>query len=185
VLFGLATAFALLGGRGAAAQAPPPDVVGARVPDGIYLILGNHQGYNSFMCLDVPNWDTRANIYIQLFPNRNQANQLWWVRRQSDGFYQITNVNSGKALDVPNGSLSPGVPIQQYHPHTGGNQRWRFDMTRAYHGETLHRPAFYRIVNKHSGLNLDVPNGDYSTHQSVQQYTPHLGWNQTWLLIPR
>jgi hypothetical protein len=175
VLFALVATFTLLVGGGAArAQAPPPDVVGARVPDGVYFIIGNHQGYSSFMCLDVPNWDTRANIYIQLFPNRNQANQLWRVRRQS-----------GKALDVPNGSLSPGVPIQQYHPHSGDNQRWRFDMTRAYRGETLSRPAFYRIVNKHSGLNLDVPNGIYSTHQSVQQYTPHLGWNQTWLLVPR
>jgi hypothetical protein len=171
----------LIGGQ-ASAQAPAPTVIGAAVPDGDYHIVGNHAGEFSHVSLDVPNSDTRAGIFIQLYPYRSQANQLWRVRRQADGFYKITNVNSGLALDVPNGSLASGVAIQQFTPHNGDNQRWRFDFNPAISGPGLTRPAFYRIVNKRSGLRLDVPNGDYSAHQLVQQYTPNSGWNQTWIL---
>jgi hypothetical protein len=185
LLLGLLTALPLLLGAGEAkAQAPSPNVYGAYVPDGDYYILG----FGTSQCLDVPNWETRP-IDIQLFPLRFQANQLWRVRRQSDdGFYKITNVYSGLALDVPNGSMSPGVHIQQYYPHypyPSNNQRWRFDLNYAVSGTQVSRRAFYRIVNKNSGLRLDVPNGDYSTHQFVQQFTPNSGWNQTWDLIPR
>lgn len=42
-------------------------------------------------------------------------------------YYVITNVNSGKCLDVPNGSTLDGVDIQQFTPHYGPNQGWRID----------------------------------------------------------
>src|SRR5437588_6957328 len=83
-----ALALALSGGV-AMAQAPPADVAGAYVPDDDYYILVFNQG----MCLDVPDGDTSPNIFIQLFPLRHGENQLWRVRRQPDGFYQITNVH--------------------------------------------------------------------------------------------
>jgi hypothetical protein len=168
----------------ATAQAPPPDVINAVVADGTYYIIADHADIWSYMLLDVPDWSSQDNVLIQLYPRLNQANQQWRVERQSDGFFRITNVNSGKVLDVPDASTDPGVPIQQYHWNGGDNQRWRFDLTRSISRPNFSRAAFFRIVNKNSQLRIDVPNGDFSSHNIIQQYTPNTGWNQCWLLVP-
>ena len=73
----------------------------ATVADGEFFIIANHLGRSSFMCLDVPNGDTRPNIFIQLYPLHSGPNQRWRLRRQPDGSFEITNVHSGLALDVP------------------------------------------------------------------------------------
>jgi hypothetical protein len=177
-----------LGAGGAMAQAPATTRPMASLPygDGDYRIIADAPGQLTNMCVDVPGWDTRPNIFVQLYPEQAgfPGNQYWHFQRQADGHYQITNVNSGLALDVPNGSMSPGVHVQQYYPHTGDNQRWRLDATEAWLGN-LQTQTIYRIVNKRSQLNLDVPNGIYSLHQYIQQWTPHTGWNQTWLLLKK
>jgi hypothetical protein len=183
LVFGLIAGLALLLGVGvqpAAAQPQPAD--------GCYHIIADHADIWSYMSLDVPDWRTDP-VWIQLYPYRDQANQQWRVTSLGNGFFQIANVNSGLVLDVPSGSLDSGVAIQQFPWNGGDNQQWRFDWTPPYDGQELHSLGFYRIFNKGSGLALDVPNGDYSVHNYIQQFTPHRLTgrpvdNQCWLLYP-
>jgi O-glycosyl hydrolase len=51
----------------------------------------------------------------------------WTVTALSGGFYKITNVNSGKSLDVENASTTNGANIQVWDNNGGGlNQQWSF-----------------------------------------------------------
>ena len=86
------------------------------------------------------------------------------------------------ALDVPGGNPNDGVLIQQFHFHGGPNQQWRFQTTPAHRGPELFRPEFHRILNQATGMALDVPNGSVASRERIQQFPPHNGWNQTWIL---
>jgi O-glycosyl hydrolase/uncharacterized protein YjdB len=51
----------------------------------------------------------------------------WTVTSLGGGFYKITNVNSGKSLDVENVSTANGANIQVWDDNGGGlNQQWQF-----------------------------------------------------------
>jgi glucosylceramidase len=51
----------------------------------------------------------------------------WTVTALGGGFYKITNVNSGKSLDVENISTANGANIQVWDDNGGGlNQQWSF-----------------------------------------------------------
>jgi hypothetical protein len=88
----------------------------------------------------------------------------------------IVSVNSGKALDVPNGSHDSGVFIQQYALHKGPNQRWRF--------APFQDNQSVQIINENSGLALDVPGLSTTPGTGIQQYQPNPGLNQQWLIVP-
>jgi hypothetical protein len=64
--------------------------------------------------------------HIQQYTLHGGPNQRWQFVASTDGqSVEILNDESGLALDVPNGSTTPGTPIQQYTPHGGPNQQWR------------------------------------------------------------
>jgi glucosylceramidase len=50
----------------------------------------------------------------------------WKVTPLTDGYYKITNVNSGKSLDVQDFSRDNGANIQVWDFGGGDNQQWRF-----------------------------------------------------------
>jgi glucosylceramidase len=53
----------------------------------------------------------------------------WTVTALGGGFYKITNVNSGKSLDVENVSTANGANIQVWDDNGGGlNQQWSFTL---------------------------------------------------------
>ncbi|SDN22825.1 endo-1,4-beta-xylanase [Halogranum gelatinilyticum] len=85
------------------------------------------------------------------------------------GTYRITNVNSGKSLDVANGSTSDGANVQQYSYGGGSNQQWNVEETSS---------GVYRIENVNSGKSLDVANSSTDDGANVQQYTDYGNDNQ-------
>jgi hypothetical protein len=96
----------------------------------------------------------------------------------------IVNRYSGKALDVVGGSSADQAKVQQYTIHGGGNQRWHLKMQSIATAPGLPYP-YFAIIADHSGKCLDVPNGSMDDGVDIQQYTPHYGTNQSWILIPR
>lgn len=92
--------------------------------------------------------DDGANI--QIYRNRGLKNQIFLVRRQSDGYYTITAVHSGKSLDVAGNGQTSGTNIMQYQTHGGDNQKWRIIQT------SEGRCSF---ISKCNGLYLDVEDG--------------------------
>ena len=55
--------------------------------------------------------------------------QKWKILQVSAGKYKVVNVNSGLGLDVPNGTTTSGVWVQQYHFNGTANQLWSFSPT--------------------------------------------------------
>ncbi|WP_428886260.1 RICIN domain-containing protein [Bifidobacterium dentium] len=55
----------------------------------------------------------------------NSSNaQRFKFTQQSDGSYEIVNVNSGKALDVYNTAAGNNAVVQQYSTNGSKAQRW-------------------------------------------------------------
>lgn len=152
--------------------------------NGIYHIFAN-LGHYSYLALDVPGGKKDDGVIIQQFGFHGKPNQQWEINRLANGFYTIVNVETKKALDVPNGFKTPGLAVQQFKFHGGPNQQWRFETFPAVNGPELFRPEFHRIYNSQSTLALDVPNGSQAYRQTIQQYTPNGGWNQTWVLTKK
>lgn len=152
------------------------------ISDGIYSIRPLSDA-RLFLALDVPDGQADDGIIIQQYGAHGGPNQQWAITNVTGNIFAIVNVRTKKALDVPNGLPIPGLPVQQYRPHGGPNQQWRFETTPAFRGNDLFRPEYHRIYNVASGLALDVPNGSLEWRVKIQQWTPHNGWNQAWVLL--
>ncbi len=88
-----------------------------------------------------------------------------------DGMFIIINRNSGKALDVVNGSLINGGNVAQYSNYNNENQKWLI---------TANADGFYSIINLKSGKALDVSQSSTSDGANVLQWHYWGGTNQQW-----
>ncbi|MBR3165988.1 MAG: RICIN domain-containing protein, partial [Lachnospiraceae bacterium] len=59
-----------------------------------------------------------------LLTDQGLSSQKFYFRKQSGGYYTITNMNSGKALDVQGGATANSANIQQYTSNGGLAQKW-------------------------------------------------------------
>lgn len=91
------------------------------VPDGTYYINVRSQVASS---IDIPGASTADSQAIQLYEGNGSKAQQFKFVKQSDGSYSITNVNSGKALDVRNGSAGNNAVVQQYTANNTNAQHW-------------------------------------------------------------
>jgi hypothetical protein len=85
--------------------------------------------------------------------------------------FEIVNANSGKCLDVAQGSGADNANVQQFTCNGAGSQKW---LLRAGAGES------YEIVNVNSGKCLDVAQGSTADNANVQQLACHGASNQKW-----
>ncbi len=76
-------------------------------------------------------------------------------------YYNISNRNSGKSIDVQNFSVSDGGNIIQWSYNGTNNQQWKLQNA----GD-----GYYYVVSRQSGKCLRVVSGD------IQQYTCTTGW---------
>ena len=91
------------------------------VPDGNYYINVRSKVASS---IDIPGASTADSTAIQLYSGNGSKAQQFRFIKQSDGSYSITNVNSGKALDVRNGSAGNNAVVQQYSTNGTNAQHW-------------------------------------------------------------
>ncbi|MEY9895217.1 hypothetical protein ABIA31_008906 [Catenulispora sp. MAP5-51] len=82
-----------------------------------------------------------------------------------------TIIASGKALDDPNHSTSPGTQLIIWSPNNGANQNWVF---------TRQPDGSYQIVNGQSNLCMDDNGGFTTPGTAVIQWTCTGGTNQHW-----
>ncbi len=84
-----------------------------------------------------------------------------------------TVIASGKALDDPGHSTSPGTQLITWAPNRGVNQNWAF---------TRQSDGSYQIVNGESNLCMDVSGGSLSAGAQVIQWTCTGNSNQRWIV---
>lgn len=86
----------------------------------------------------------------------------------------LTNLHSGKALDVVGRDLGDHAGLQQYAPHAGDNQRWTL---------LTDQEGRAQLKARHSGKCLDVAYSGTEDGARVQLYTGHGRANQLWRLV--
>lgn len=101
------------------------------------------------------------------------TNQQWRLDDMGGGFWRLTNVRSGKVLDVPGNSANNSVALQQWTDNSGNNQRWSFTDTGG---------GWFKITGMASGKNLDVAAYSLADGASINQYQDNGQDNQRWML---
>ena len=91
------------------------------IPNGTYYINAYLKDSSS---LEIAGGGTQNGIKTQLYGYNKSGAQRFTFTKQSDGSYVITNVNSGKALDVLNAVPGNSAVVQQYEPNGTAAQRW-------------------------------------------------------------
>lgn len=91
------------------------------IPNGTYYINAYLKDSSS---LEIAGGGTQNGIKTQLYGYNKSGAQRFSFTKQSDGSYVITNVNSGKALDVLNAVPGNSAVVQQYEPNGSAAQRW-------------------------------------------------------------
>jgi hypothetical protein len=105
------------------------------------------------------------------------TSQQWQLSVGSGGpgWLTVTNVGSGKVLDVPGGSTSTGTQLEQWTANGGTNQQWQL------------RPngdGTYQIYGRNAGLVAGVGGGSTAEGAAIVQWTPLGVPDQAWSLVP-
>ncbi len=140
---------------------------------------GQYQLVNasSALVLDVSGGSTSSGAPVIQWNANGGANQEWSLTPANGGggitpgTYFVTDVKSGKDLDDPGASTTPGTQMIQWTPNGGTNQKWNIQSV----GNGL-----FTITNVSSGLLLDDKGGSTSAGNPIIQWTANGGTNQQW-----
>ncbi|MEU1672356.1 RICIN domain-containing protein [Streptomyces roseifaciens] len=77
--------------------------------------------------LDVDNLGLQDTANILQWERNVGTNQRWWVTPVGDGVFVISDVHSGKAMDVTGGSKEDAAHVQQYTFNDTDVQKWRLE----------------------------------------------------------
>jgi hypothetical protein len=117
---------------------------------------------NTNYVLDVCGRYKDNGVNVQIYENQRHTNQVFIIKKQSDGYYTLTAVHSGKLLDVDGGKCYDGVNVQQWSANGENNQKWKIVKT---------SDGYYSLISKSNGLYLDVSGGKAANEVNVQCYT--------------
>ncbi len=130
------------------------------VPNGLYYI---NVRQNDTMSVDINKGSLSNGQALQLYHWNNATAQQFRFTRQNDGSYVITNVNSGKAIDVSGSRTYNNAKIQQWEVNGAAAQKWF--IRDAGNGCYL-QSALGNWV-------LDMTNGSSANFTPVKLYTPN------------
>ncbi|WP_026925306.1 RICIN domain-containing protein [Glycomyces arizonensis] len=118
------------------------------------------------------------------FPSNNTLAMDWYSQITIDtatgvvegagGGGQVTDIvnrNSGKCVDVVNGSTADGAEIIQYDCHGGANQQWMLQDAGG---------GYYQIISQASGKCLDIDGASTSNSARAIQWPCNGQTNQQW-----
>ena len=119
-------------------------VQGRTIEDGVYeLRIAKKTAY----ALDVNGASLANGARVQLYKRNSTLAQRWSFKLESDGYYSVVSVASGKALGVKGNSTKEGAAVQQRTAKKSPFQRWAV---------TPGKSGTYYLVNKATGLALSV-----------------------------
>lgn len=130
------------------------------IPDGNYYINVRSKVASS---VDIPSGSAADSTAIQLYSGNSSKAQQFTFTRQSDGSYEIVNVNSGKALDVRNGVAENNAIVQQYSRNNSQAQRWFIRDS----------GAGYYLQSAIGNWVLDLSGGNTADGAAIRLYTPN------------
>ena len=102
---------------------------------------------------------------MQIYQSNTTAAQRWRVSHDDDGYLTITNVKSGKVLDVSAGSTCLGTNVQQYTACGDANYAQKWIAVPNGDGSVRLLSAVWQQRT------LDVAGGSLNSQTNVQLYT--------------
>ena len=99
---------------------------------------------DSSLCVDIFNASSDNGAKSLLYNKNSNLNQLFKLEYQN-GFYRLVSASSGKALELKDGSVIPGVPAQQKTISDSMSQKWTI---------TKNQDGSYSFVCAANGLML-------------------------------
>ncbi len=99
---------------------------------------------DSSLCVDIFNASSDNGAKSLLYNKNSNLNQLFKLEYQN-GFYRLISASSGKALELKDGSVIPGVPAQQKTISDSMSQKWKI---------TKNQDGSYSFVCAANGLML-------------------------------
>lgn len=130
------------------------------IPNGNYYINVRSKVASS---VDIPSGSAADSTAIQLYSGNSSKAQQFTFTRQSDGSYEIVNVNSGKALDVRNGVAENNAIVQQYSRNNSQAQRWFIRDS----------GAGYYLQSALGNWVLDLSGGNTANGAAIRLYMPN------------
>ena len=130
------------------------------IPNGNYYINVRSKVASS---VDIPGGSAADSTAIQLYSGNSSKAQQFTFTRQSDGSYEIVNVNSGKALDVRNGVAENNAIVQQYSRNNSQAQRWFIRDS----------GAGYYLQSALGNWVLNLSGGNTANGAAIRLYTPN------------
>ena len=142
---------------------------------GGYKIINKNSGLN----LEVYQASTASGATVDQWQNNGGSNQRWNLTQISPssfttGQFIFVNKNSGKYLDVYQGSTANGANIDQWDNTGYYGQIWTLQATDS---------GYYNIVSAISGRVLDIAQSSTSAGAAVIQWTNYEGYSQQWMPV--
>ncbi|MEV7189894.1 RICIN domain-containing protein [Kitasatospora sp. NPDC093102] len=124
---------------------------------------------------------------VRILPPGSDAAQVIRALPVEEGTYILTNIGSGKVLDILGKVKENGANVGQYTRHGGANQRWTFTPVRRDHAHSNPAPDItgeYEIVSKAGGKLLEVAGAGLQDTANIQQGERIGGSSQRWWVTP-
>ncbi len=141
----------------APSQASPP-------ASGWYFI----RSANGSKVLDIHNLSLENGGNLEIYGKNGGTNQIFYLKKGSDGYYTIRALHSNKYLHKENSGK--GQNVHQWSGSTANNTKWRIRSD---------GNGWFTIENKTGGY-LDNANGSTADGNNVLTYSYHGGENQKW-----
>lgn len=112
---------------------------------------------------------------LNMWSSNGGKNQRFIIKENSDKTVSVKCVANNKNLDLNEGNIKNGTPIQLYEPNDSKAQKWKFIQ------KSNEKDAPYEIVlAANEKYCLDVVEGDTSNGAKLCLWQRHGGKNQEW-----
>ncbi|WP_100447643.1 ricin-type beta-trefoil lectin domain protein [Glycomyces xiaoerkulensis] len=136
------------------------------------------RGYDWYSMFALSGGGTDLNLSIRNQTGADRLQYGWGDGEDDDDggggtIVDLTNVNSGKCIDVVSASTDDGAEIIQWDCHGGSNQQWELRDAGS---------GYVQLVSQHSGKCLDIDGASTDNNARAILWSCHSGDNQQWEL---
>ena len=127
--------------------------------------------YNSGLAVDVDHGYRSNGANILQYAYKSSTNQKWSIEKQSNGYYIVKNIATGKVLTVQDFADWDGANVHQWEYVGNDNQEWQIVPA---------RNNTYKLINRHSGKALNVAYASKDSVANIEQYKDVDGDAELW-----
>lgn len=125
---------------------------------------------NRSQVFDVSGGSTTAGTSVGFYGSNGTPAQIWDVRKNSDGTYEISSAKSCKPLDIKNGNQTVGNGVQIWPRNEGAAQKWKLVYNRG-EGYTIQSTNGLVLASTNGALTLCDDSGSANQRFAFEKAT--------------